>query len=157
MPTVPIPQRLTRDADGRLFAHYDGTVAAVSVRPCFPWTEHNRFLSLRDGEFQELFLIEDMDQLDPSSREALEGAVAEVRFTFTVTAIRDIVRDFELRIWTVDTEEGKRSFATEWDDFPKEMLDGSLVLKDLGGDLYRIPNPDELNAASQRHLWSFRK
>ncbi len=153
---APAPPRLAIDDNGRLYAYRDEKPIHVAVRPCFPWSAARRFLSLRDMDFNEVALIEDPDELNDEARHALDAALAEARFTFSIRAIRAIERDFELRIWRVDTEEGLRSFAMQWDDFPEKMSDGSLVLKDLGGDLYRIPEPDSLDRNSARLLWAFR-
>jgi hypothetical protein len=150
------PLTVRRDADGRLVLIREGTLIHVTVRPCFPWTRPRGLLSLRNSDNEELVLVESLESLDTESRTAVEAALAEARFTFNVTTVHAIDRDFELRVWKVETTQGKRTFLTEFDEFPYPMENGGLRIRDLGGDTYLIPNPDSLDRRSRELLFSFR-
>lgn len=151
------PPVLRRGDDGRLFLQTPEGPKAVSLRPCFPWSHADRYLSLRDRENRELGLIENLDDLDPESHRAVRASLREARFAFKVTGIVDIGSDFELRVWKVRTNEGDRTFLTKLEDWPRELHDGGLVLEDLAGDLYHIEKPDELDKASRDKLYAYRK
>ena len=69
--------------------------------------------------------------------------------------IDEIERDFELRVWKVDTNRGKRKLQTMLDDFPQIMDDGKVLITDLAGDLYEIRDRSKLDKASQKKLWAF--
>lgn len=151
------PLIVRRDRDGRLVLIREGISTHVTVRPCFPWTRPRGLLSLRNSDNEELALVESLEALDTESRTAVEAALAEARFTFNVTTVHAIDRDFELRVWKVETAQGKRTFLTEFDEFPFPMENGGLRVRDLGGDTYLIPDPDSMDKQSQELLFSFRE
>jgi hypothetical protein len=125
------------------------------VRRCFPWSEPSRYVSLRDDEEEEFALVADLDHLDAASRQALEAALAEAGFVFVVTAIRDVDEEVEIRIWQVDTVQGARRFQTRLDDWPRELPGGGILIRDVAGDLYHVPEPQALDRRSRQLLWAF--
>ena len=127
----------------------------VNPCPCFPWSEKGQFISLRDDEGNELALIEDVATLRPEDQTRIHEALDAGQFTFEITRIDEIERDFELRVWKVDTNRGKRKLQTMLDDFPQIMDDGKVLITDLAGDLYEIRDRSKLDKASQKKLWAF--
>ena len=154
--TMGSPPRLRRDSDGALKLIRDGKSIAVLLRPCFPWSAPTRFLSLRENENKEVYLINRLEDLDEASRRAVESVLSESTFTLELTAIKKIKREYDLRLWTVETRQGPRRFQTRLDDWPRNLPDGSMVIRDLAGDLYHVATPDALDRRSARLLWSFR-
>lgn len=152
--TPPSPT-LRRDPDGRLILHHEGKRQAVAARPCFPWTEPNRHISLRDEENKELGHVESLSTLEEESRSALEKTLIEARFSFRIERILSVRKDFEIRVWEVLTAQGERTLLTKWDDFPHRLEEGRFLLKDLSGDLYVIPDPTTLDKHSRQLLWAF--
>ena len=146
---------LRSGADGRLVAMVDGAPVAVRLRQCFPWSEPDRHLSLRDNEDNEIALVRDPSDLDPESRDALERAVAEAGFVLEVTRVVSIEEEVEIRQWVVETRQGGRSFQTHLDDWPRALPSGGLLIRDVGGDLYRLVAPDEMDRKSRELLWAF--
>jgi len=142
-------------SDGRLVAIVGGAAVAVRPRQCFPWSEPHRYLSLRDGEEREVALVEDPAALAPESRRALEGALAEAGFVLEVTRVLAIDEEVEIRQWTVDTRQGRRSFQTHLDDWPRALPAGGLLVRDVAGDLYRLPPARALDRHSRELLWAF--
>jgi hypothetical protein len=141
--------------DGRLTAVVDGRHVPVRLRQCFPWSEPNRHLSLRDGADREVALVEDPAALaDTESRRALETALAEAGFVLEVTRVAAIEEEVEIRHWRVDTRQGPRAFQTHLDDWPRSLPLGGLLLRDVAGDLYRL-DPARLDARSRELLWAF--
>ena len=146
---------LRRAGDGQLLALVDGEAVAVRLRQCFPWSEPRRHLSLRDDEDREVALVEDPARLAPGSREALERALAEAGFVLEVTHVLSIEEEVEIRHWAVETRHGRRSFQTHLDDWPRALPMGGLLIRDVGGDLYRLPAPGQLDRRSRELLWAF--
>jgi hypothetical protein len=146
---------LRTSPDGRLLARIGGKWIAVRLRQCFPWSEPGRHVSLRDDEDEELALVEDPGKLAPESRRALERALAEAGFVLEVTRVLDVEEEVEIRQWTVETKHGKRSFQTHLDDWPRVLPMGGLLIRDVAGDLYRLPAPETLDAKSRELLWAF--
>jgi hypothetical protein len=146
---------IERRPDGRLWATRSGEARAVTVRRCFPWSEPGRYVSLRDDEEDEFALVADLTDLDPASRAVLEAALAEAGFVFVVTAIQDVEEEVEIRAWRVDTAQGPRRFQTRLDDWPRELPGGGILIRDVAGDLYHVPEPAALDRKSRQFLWAF--
>ena len=146
---------LERRADGQLWAAIGGVERAVRVHRCFPWSEPGRFLSLRDTENEEFALVLSLDELEPESRRVLEIALVEAGFVLEVTGIAEVDEEVEIRAWKVETRQGPRSFQTRLDDWPLEVPGGGIVIRDVAGDLYHVPNPKEMDERSRMWLWAF--
>ncbi len=142
-------------ADGRLTAVRDGERRVVWVRQSFPWSERSRYLSLRDEDEREFALVADAADLDADSRLALEEALAQAGFVLAVTRVTAIEEEVEVRCWSVVTRQGDRRFQTRLDDWPRALPDGSLLVRDVAGDLYLIGDPAALDRRSRALLWAF--
>ncbi|MFP4540437.1 MAG: DUF1854 domain-containing protein [Opitutales bacterium] len=141
--------------DGRLLLSREGKTTSVKLRACFPWSNPQEFLSLRDDENHEHALVRRPEDLDPASRAALQGAMAVAGFAFEVKRIREIEKDFELRVWKVETAQGPRQFATALEDWPRELPDGRILIEDLSGDIYVVTDRKALDGESRRLLWAY--
>ena len=142
-------------ADGRLHVSLDGRCVPVMLRQCFPCSEPGLHLSLRDDEDREVAIVDDPALLGPESRRALEQALAEAGFVLEVTRVLGIDEEVEIRQWTVETQQGPRSFQTHLDDWPRVLPDGGLLIRDVAGDLYRLATPKSMDKHSRELLWAF--
>jgi hypothetical protein len=151
------PEELTleRGGDGRLWARHGAEARPVVVRRCFPWSEASRYISLRDDDQAEVALVKDPMELPPASRLALVAALAEAGFVFEVSRVIEVEEEVEIRHWRVETKQGARSFQTRLDDWPRALPGGGFLLRDVAGDLYRLPDPSALDAGSRELLWAF--
>jgi uncharacterized protein DUF1854 len=154
-PTTKAGLSLRTSTDGRLLARIGGAWLTVRLRQCFPWSEPGRHVSLRDDGDDEVALVDDPAALAPESRRALRRALAEAGFVLEVTRVLEIEEEVEIRQWTVETKHGKRSFQTHLDDWPRVLPMGGLLIRDVAGDLYRLPAPQTLDARSRELLWAF--
>ena len=134
--------RLERRVDGQLWVVRNGRADPVRVYRCFPWSEPERFVSLRDDDEREMAMIPELD-------------LAEAGFVLEVTAIRAVEDEVEIRGWEVDTRQGPRTFQTRLDDWPREVPGGGLLIRDVAGDLYHVPDPGRLDARSRELLWAY--
>ena len=141
--------------DSRLVVVRDGEATPVRLRQCFPWSEPHRLLSLRDARDREIALVEDPSTLNPESRRALEGALVIAGFVLEVTRVLSIDEEVEIRQWKVDTLQGRRSFQTHLDDWPRALPGTGLLIRDVAGDLYRFDNPAAMDRRSRELLWAF--
>ena len=156
-PTTAAPAlpSLRQSPDGRLLLSRDGEEVPVRVRMCFPWSEPQRFLSLRDDDEVELALVADPALLDGESRDALERALAAAGFVLEVARVVSIEEEVEIRQWTVETTHGVRHFQTHLDDWPRVLPTGDLLIRDVAGDLYRLIRPAGMDRRSRELLWAF--
>lgn len=146
---------LRHGIDGRLLVVVGGKPVPVRLRQCFPWSEPQRHLSLRDADDVEVALIADPASLDTESREALEVALADAGFVLQVTRVLEIDEEVEIRHWTVETKQGRRTFQTHLDDWPRLLPGGGRLIRDVGGDLYHLANPAQMDKKSRELLWAF--
>ena len=146
---------LTRGADGQLWAERRGRRTPVAAHRCFPWSDPLRHISLRDQDEEEFALVGDASELDRSSRAALESALAVAGFLLEITAVEDVTEEVEIRHWVVGTRQGARRFQTRLDDWPVEIAGGGLLIRDLAGDLYHVPDPEALDPVSRKWLWAY--
>lgn len=142
------------DESGQLFVADDPPVP-VRVRQCFPWSEPHRYLSLRDASDREIAIVQNPATLDEESRAALERALGVAGFVLEVTRVLDIDEEVEIRQWAVETTSGPRSFQTHLDDWPRELPDGGLLVRDVAGELYRLGAPHTLDRRTRDLLWAF--
>ncbi len=146
---------LERRPNGQLIAKTGSQETAVQVKRCFPWSDATRFLSLRDADDAEVALIGRTDDLDPSSRAALEVALLEAGFVMEIVRLESVEEEVEIRQWQVETRQGSRLFQTRLDDWPRELPGGGVLIRDLAGDLYVVPDPSALDKHSRSLLWAF--
>ena len=142
-------------ADGRLVVLIDSVPVPVRLRQCFPWSEPALHLSLRNDEDREVAIVDDPAELDPESRQAIEQALAEAGFVLEVTRVLEIDEEVEIRQWTVETRQGRRSFQTHLDDWPRALPNGGILIRDVAGDLYRLAAPSRMDKKSRELLWAF--
>ena len=157
-PPGPPPKstlRIERRRDGQLWVSTGERECPVRVSRCFPWSEPNRFIALRDFEDEEAALVSELSELDDESREALEQSLAEAGFVLAIERIDAIDEEIEIRCWKVRTHAGARSLQTLREEWPREMPGGGLLIRDVAGDLYHIADPHALDAASQKLLWAY--
>jgi hypothetical protein len=146
---------LERRGDGQLWAISNGAPKPVRVHRCFPWSEPDQFLSLRDQENQEVAMVTHLDELESGSRKALADSLLEAGFVLRVTRIVEVKEEVEIRKWEVETEQGLRSFQTKLDDWPWEVPGGGIVIRDVAGDLYYVADPESMDEKSRKWLWAF--
>ena len=149
--------RLAQRQDGQLWATTpEGSRPVVVVR-CFPWSATNRFISLRDDDETEIALIEDPSSLEPDSRVALEESLATAGFILEIEKILSCNEEVEIRTWEVQTRQGLRRFQTRRDEWPRELPGGSVLVRDVAGDLFIVRDPTALDRKSQAFLWVFQE
>ncbi|MGI9303919.1 MAG: DUF1854 domain-containing protein [Gammaproteobacteria bacterium] len=147
---------ITETQDGRLMVK-SGTGEATPVRaqPCFPWSEPGRFVSLRDGDGEEVALIEDLTTFDAAPRAAVERSLAETSFVLEVENVKAIDTEFEIRNWKVHTRQGPYVFQTRLDEWPRRTPHDGLILKDVAGNLFHMKDPRHMDKTSRKLLWPF--
>jgi len=144
--------QLSRGCDGQLRVTRGARTSEVWIARCFPWSSRATFISLRDKDRREIWLVDDPANLDESSRQALEAALVEADFVLEVVQIHSVEEEIEIRCWDVTTRQGKRRFQTRRDDWPRVMPGGGILIRDVSDDLYHVSKPERLDRDSRRLL-----
>jgi hypothetical protein len=147
--------RLWLGPDHRLWLEHTGRTVSVQPVRCFPWSAPGELISLRDADEEEHHLVESLDELDAVSREALASAMLSAGFVLEIEAILGVEEDYEVRIWKARTRHGPRTFQTRLDEWPWVAPDGGHLIRDLCGDLFRLPPLERMDAKSRRWLWAY--
>jgi Domain of unknown function (DUF1854) len=147
--------RLWLGTGQRLWLEHAGKTVSVQPVRCFPWSAPGELVSLRDADEQEHYLVEALADLDPASRVALSSAMQSAGFVLEVEAILSIEEDYEVRVWQARTRHGLRTFQTRLDEWPWAAPDGGYLIRDLCGDLFRLPPSERMDETSRHCLWAY--
>jgi len=110
----------------------------VDIKKCFPVTAPLNYLSIKDEKKNEIVLLETLDDLDEVNREIVLKYLDCKSFIFEITGIYDIQEEFGVRHWEVLTKQGKKVFQTELDVWPEQLVDNSILIKDIFADKFII-------------------
>lgn len=127
----------------------------IQVKKCFPWTHPLEYLSLKDVEDSEVYLVENLTQLDAESRKNLAKYLDKSDYIHEIVKVVDVIEDVELRNYKIATKGGERSIQTRLDDWPSLQDDGGVIIQDLNGDLFRITSPEVLDEKSRELLSTY--
>lgn len=155
IPATKSAIRLERRDDEQLWLCTATGDTCVRVVRCFPWTHRDELLSLRDAGGRQVALIGSAAELDEASRSALTRALRELDLLIEIIGIESIDEEIEIRCWSVQTALGPRSFQTRRDDWPERSATGTIMIRDLSGDLYAIRDPGRMDAASRARLAAY--
>jgi hypothetical protein len=72
--------------------------------------------------------------------------------------VEDVYEDFEIRCWKVQTRQGRRTFQTSRDSWPRKMPNGDFLVQDMAGICPGFPRrfPRRTNSIPRAGAWSGR-
>lgn len=129
----------------------------LTVKPVWasPLTFPNRYLALLDAKGEEIAMITDPKELDPASREAVERELRLRNLTAVVSKILHAKQEYGATYWSVETDRGERDFVTQnLQENAQWFSDTHLLLIDVDGNRYEIPNIRALDLRSQQYIQS---
>lgn len=133
----------------------------IEINPAFPLTKIGRYLSLRKPRDkknkigEEIGIIRDIEELNKSSKKAIDKAIDKIYFMPKIIKIYSIEEEYGVTRWEVKTEKGKRGF-----DIKSRRKDvrphgnGRIVIHDVDSNRYEIPDYKELDPESREILKS---
>jgi hypothetical protein len=137
-------------ADGLTLRYPEiGERKGVSVEPCFPVTNLERFIVFRDSGGEEIGVLENLSQLEPKQADILRYELAKQHFIPVITAINAVYREFQIPIWEVQTDRGPRRLELKSTHDAHRMHGGRIYVRDSEGNGYVIPDYRELDPASR--------
>ncbi len=140
--------------DGRLLARV-GVTEPVRVRllRVRPRSAPDGELVAVDAKKREVWMWAGLHELDAASRTVAEAELDERYHEPVVTAFVRVKQAFGAWQIEIATAAGPRRFALRKPSRNVETMDdGRVLLRDVLGNRYVVPDPAKLDAASQREL-----
>ena len=138
----------------RLTVQNDRSYLQVNLVRSFPFSNPDRFLSVRDGDNKEAGLIANPAALSPEDLKLVEEHLERRYFVPTVRLIVHAKERFGTVEWTVETDRGLCRFTTRnLRENVQRPAPGRIILNDVDGNRYNIPNLDALSRQSQELLF----
>jgi hypothetical protein len=127
----------------------------VVLRPCFPVSMDQNYLSVRDadGEEQpELGVIEDWTALAEADRRAVAEELGLYYFVPAIRRVYGVKDELGFLYWTVETNKGPRSFVMRNNviQHAREVSRGRWLLIDVNQARYEIPDIAALDRQSRK-------
>ncbi len=150
-PLDPAKVRLFFDHKGFLRATIDDrTYLDVSLVRAFPLSYSDRYIGVLSGRLDELGVIEDPTKLDEESQRAIEQELSRRYFSTFITKVHSISEEFGASYWSVATNRGTRNFVAKGlRDNVAFLGDGRVLIVDVDGNRYEIPNLNDLDEESR--------
>ena len=138
----PQKVRFSRSERGSLILTLDGEeYTDIKIRRAFPLEESDRYIGVFAAEDQELGIIEDPQQLDDQSRQALRDELDKIYFQPQVLAFNSLDEEFGVLRGQIETTSGPRQLEIRGYRTNVRMLSGSrAVIEDVDGNRYLIAN-----------------
>jgi hypothetical protein len=126
------------------------TVKPVWASPIkFP----GQYLALLDAKDNEIVTVKDPKTLSPESWAAVETELKRRYLTSTVLSIERAKVEFGATYWHVTTNRGEKDFVTQsLQENAQWMGESHLLLIDVDGNRFEIPDIDALDARSRQIL-----
>lgn len=125
------------------------------VKPVWaaPYSHPGRWLALLDAKDKEIVTLEDPRRLTPESWSAVQEELRRRYLTATISQVLSAKVEFGATYWNVLTDRGARDFVTQSLQENAIWLDDHhLLLQDVDGNRFEIPDVRELDARSRRIL-----
>ncbi len=157
LPVSLIGISLAYDALGRLVLTDATGHRFVGVAPvrAFPFSDPTHWISLCDSEGREIVALENPADLPQPVRQILEADLAGREFIPVIQKINFVTRGSDPTEWTVETDRGQTQFTLSGEDDIQRLGPQRLIIRDVMGIRYLIPDTRVLNAASRQFLKRF--
>ncbi len=151
------------DVGARVRLILDGRLCypRVELSLAFPLTLRDRYVGFRDANGKQIGMVADLAKLPPETRALLEKKLARVYFVPSIRAVNAIRPEFGMMRWEVDTDQGpacfevqgRRDHVTAVGQGPLGApSDRALLIQDVEGNRYRIPDVEALDPRSRAIL-----
>lgn len=120
---------------------------------CFPFSDRRHYIALFEGLKGEIGVIYDPHQLDAESRRVLDQILDRRYFVPIIQRVKWLKEEYSVVYWSVETNLGPRDFACRGlRDAVTELEERRLIITDVDGNRFEIPDYDELSRAAQALL-----
>ncbi|MFW6030465.1 MAG: DUF1854 domain-containing protein [Halanaerobiales bacterium] len=142
---------ISRDKYGDLqvsinnFKHYK-EVEPVRI---FPYTLKNKYILLRDGEGEEIGIVEDITELNGKSRKLLTEELERKYFIPQISSVNKIEYNIRTTTWYVETNKGPITFEMRRRSKIKFIDFNHLLIVDTNACKYEIVDLRKMDKKSQ--------
>ena len=137
----------------RLEVRDDRCYANCRASWCFPFSNRRNYVALFDGLNGEIGVVHDPEDLDEQSRAILTEMLERRYFVPTVERVKSIREEYGVVYWSVETNHGPREFVCRGlRDCVIELAEGRLIITDVDGNRFEIPDYTQLNRSTQAVL-----
>ena len=136
----------------------DGTVIEnLEPRRLFPLSNLTMYITLLDDTEQEIAFVRDFEELDDTSRKALESCFSEYYMIPKITHLISSNEKFGSLKWLVKTDRGDISFRIRNRHSDIKLIHGSkrILIRDSNDNRYEIPDYTLMDMHSQHLLFSY--
>lgn len=145
--------RLRTDERGRMFILRDGHEDQQTIaRRAMPWTDPNRYISLRNKDGNEVAMIESLESIPRAARDEIERYLEQATFIPRIRRIEKINLQHGYQLWDVETDAGALQLRVQEREDVRFLTETRFSVKDANGNLYEIADVNELDEQSQREL-----
>ena len=127
----------------------------VGVYLTFPLTNPEEYISIReaDEKAKEIGMVEDLKQLPKDQQEMIREQIRLRYFMPVIKKILDIKEEYGYAYWHVETSFGVCRFTTHMSgDVVVHLTDSRLLVKDIDGNRYEIPDFNALGVQEKKKL-----
>ncbi len=125
----------------------------VHLRRAFPTEEPLRYISVADKEEKEIGMIMDVSTFPKAQRQILQAELAHRYFMPKILSVDNLTDRFGHTIFSVKTDIGPLQFTVR--DVYRNLFrlpTGNVILTDVDGNRYEIPNPAALDKKSYKRI-----
>ena len=133
----------------RLTIDDDRSYLKVKVVRAAPLSHPNRYICLLDAKDEEIYMIDDLTQLDLEARALIEEELDRRYLTAAIQRVHAVRNEYGTSYWDVQTNRGPREFVVQNVAENAQWLgDHRLLIIDVDGNRFEIPRLDELDKKS---------
>lgn len=145
-------QNLWADPDCNICARLgDGTVVKnLTPMSLFPLSEDNKNIVLLDAKKQEIFYIDNLQQLEPALANIIQVALLRNRFILKLLKIHKVSSLRTPAEWKVLTDRGESSLIFSSEEAIRRLPDDGALIQDSQGIRYLVPKIGSLDSSSRK-------
>lgn len=152
---TPADFDLFTDTSGRLRLTMKGERSYLDVRVAraFPFSYPGEYFALQDGAGKVICMVRRLKDLPEEARKLAEAALDRQYFIPVIGQVKSLREEYGVVYVDVETDRGpKQLVATGLRDAIVDLGDGELLLADVDGNRFRIPDWRRLDGRSRKFL-----
>lgn len=146
--------KFEKTAGGFVSLELAGTsYARVKPVRLFPFTDPEKYIAIHDEKDTEIGVIEDLSKLSKDQADLIREQLELYYFTPAITKIIGIKDEYGYAYFHVMTNRGECKFAINMGaNAVAKLSDTRLLITDLDGNRFEVPNLLDLTVKEQRRL-----